>query len=162
DANVADVITDDDNNIYVAGTIDSQVMVTKHTPDGELDGSFGFFGATLADFPSLDESAAISVDSEGNIFVFGNGLLNGTLRGHITSFLSNGGINTSFTANGRKSFTWPDDGAFSVHDGFLSNNESRFYLVGSVYDGAQIDGAIIAVGYNANTIESFGTNGFLD
>lgn len=159
-AAVADVAVDNEDNIYVTGMAEGNILVIKILPDGDFDDDFGFFGATLADFASTDEAAAISVDEAGNIFVFGNGLANGVLRGHISSFLPTGAINTNFTITGRRAFTWPDDGAFSVSDGFLSADESRFYLAGSVFDGSQLDGAIIAVHYESDIIEDFGTDGF--
>lgn len=157
---VSDVTTDEDGNIYVSGMVDENVAVYKVLPDGELDGSFGFFGATLADFPSLDETAALTLDEDGNIYVFGNGLLNGVLRGHITSFMPNGAVNTNFTGNGRRSVTWPDDKAFSVHDGILSSDGSRFYMVGEANDNGDLNGAAVAVDISSNLITEFGENGY--
>lgn len=157
---VSDVTTDEDGNIYVSGMVGENVAVIKVLPDGSLDQTFGFFGATLADFPSLDESAALSLDSDGNIYVFGNGFLGGVTRGHITSFLPSGAINTDFTANGRKSFTWTNNLDFSVHDGLLSSDESRFYLVGEATENGNPKAAAIAVDFSSDLITDFGNNGY--
>lgn len=156
----SDVTTDTDGNIYVSGMAEENVVVYKILPNGEFDSNFGFFGLTWAEFPSVDESAAIEIDEDGNIYVFGNGLLNGVLRGHITSFMPNGAVNTNFTANGRKSFTWPDDKDFSVHAGILSNDASRFYLVGETNLDGDLNGAAIAVDISSDLITDFGTDGF--
>lgn len=157
---VSDVTTDADGNIYVSATVDENVAVYKVLPEGELDDSFGFFGAMLADFPSLDETAAVAVDEDGNIYIFGNGLLNGVLRGHITSFMPNGAVNTNFTGNGRRSVTWPDDKEFSVHDGILSSDGSRFYMVGEANDNGDLNGAAVSVDISSNLITDFGNNGY--
>lgn len=157
---VSDVTTDEDGNIYVSGMVDENVAVFKVLPDGNFDQTFGFFGATLADFPSMDESAALSLDSDGNIYVFGNGFLNGVIRGHITSFLPSGEINTGFTANGRKSFTWPNNKDFNVHDGFLSNDGTRFYLIGETDDDGSLKGAVVAAGFDSDPIPTFAANGY--
>lgn len=162
---VSGVTTDSDGNIYVSATVgivEPNVAVYKVLPNGELDPSFGFFGGTEADFPSNDESSAISLDEDGNIYVFGDGLLGGVLRGHITSFLPNGMINTNFTGNGRKSVTWPGDKAFGVIDGILSADGSRFYLVGHVNEDGIFNAAATAVDISSNLITDFGVNGYAE
>lgn len=159
-----DVTTDGDGNIYISGVSDDNITVTKMLPDGTLDAAFGFFGAASSDFPSTDQSTAITVDEDGNIFVFGYGTLGGTTRGQITSFLPTGAINTGFTANGRKSITWPDDKQFQVSDGLLNAAGDEFYLVGHTEDPEteNMNAAMVAVGTDSNQNMDFATDGWFE
>lgn len=159
-----DVTTDSDGNIYISGVSEDNVVVTKLLPDGSVDANFGFFGAAFAEFPSTDQSTAVTVDDDGNVFVFGYGTLGGVTRGQITSFLPTGAINTDFTANGRKSFTWPDDKQFQVSDGILNNAGDEFYLVGHAEDPdtENKNVAMIAVGTDSNQNMDFAGNGWFE
>lgn len=133
--NLSDIAIDETGHIYMAGALlDDNIVIVKHLPTGEIDDSFGFFGASMFDFPSTDQSTGIDLDSEGNIYVFGYGTLNGTTRGQISTLAPTGAINTDFTANGRKSITWPDDKDFIVSDGLFDEVTSSFYLVGRAVD----------------------------
>jgi uncharacterized delta-60 repeat protein len=164
DMNVSDIHIDGAGNIFMSGFADGDVMVIKFLPNGSLDQFFGFFGATIADFPSEDESLSIDLDEEGNIYVFGRGALNNVIRGHITSFLPNGAMNTDFTANGRKSITWTDNKGFFVNEGMITEDGDKMILVGRV-ENLNIGNANFAaalVQMDSNLDVEFGENGLLE
>lgn len=158
------VTTDNDSNVYISGVSEDNVIVAKLLPDGSLDSEFGFFGAAFADFPSTDQSTALDVDNNGNVFVFGYGELNGTTRGQITSFTTTGEINTNFTGNGRKSITWPDEKIFHVSQGFLNDAGDEFYLVGYAEDPEteNKNTAMVAVGIDSEQNMTFAGDGWFE
>jgi uncharacterized delta-60 repeat protein len=163
-ATATGVTTDAAGNIYISGVFFGDVTVTKLLPNGTPDPDFGLAGITLADFPSEDQSTSIQLDESGNIFVFGQGELNGIVRGQITSFLPTGAPNTSFTANSRKSITWPNDKEFYVSDGILSLDGTHFFLGGHTVNAVsgELNAAMVAVNVNSNQNMNFGLNGWFE
>ncbi|MEM9053278.1 MAG: hypothetical protein AAGC47_14590, partial [Bacteroidota bacterium] len=163
--NVSDVTTDESGNIFVSGTsVDHNVVVFKLLPNGQPDFDFGFLGVATVDFPSTDQTVGLDLDEDGNIYLFGYGTLNGTTRGQITAFTSDGESNSSFTPNSRRSITWPNDKAFFVSGGYFDAAESSFYLSGRTEEdgGGQISTAMVKVGIDSEQDMSFGSDGWLE
>lgn len=160
---VSNIITDEEGAIYISGVLEDNVMALKFLADGGLDQSFGFFGATIAEFPSLDQSVALDLDEAGNIYIFGYGELNQVTRGQVTSFAPNGSINTEFTGNGRKSITWPDGKQFRVNDGLLESSNNKLFLVGRIEDQeGNLNTGAVSIGISSDQDMTFGEEGWLE
>jgi len=162
---VTDMTTDSNQNIYITGVgSDDNIVVVKYLPNGEPDDSFGFFGFNQFDFPSTDQSVAIDLDEEGNVYVMGYGTLNGTMRGHISCLTATGALNTEFTGNSRKSITWPNDKQFYVSDGLFDASTSSFFLVGRAYDSEDnnLNTAAVKIGLNSEQDMSFSEDGWFE
>ena len=165
DLSVSDVKVDDEGNIFLTGTLaDDNIAVMKFLPSGEIDETFGFFGATTLDLPSDDQSVSLDFDENGNIYVFGYGTLNGTTRAHISAFTADGLVNTDFTANGRKSITWSDNKNFFLSDGFYESENSHFYLVGRTAEegSGSLNSAAVKVSIDAEQDMTFDGDGWLE
>jgi len=165
DMDISGIYIDQSGSIYLTGAIENNVIVLKVEADGsDFDQDFGFFGATVADFPSVDRPVAIDMDAAGNIYVFGYGKLNDITRGHVTSFTPTGFKNTGFTANGRKSITWPDDKQFFVSDGLIHSSNQKIYLSGRTRNPntGGLNTAAVAIDLNAQQDMNFGQNGWME
>ncbi len=162
---VTGIQVDESRSIFLSGGIEDNVLAVKGLPDGSgFDHTFGFFGAAIADFPSVDRSVCIDFDTDGNVYVFGYGELNGVIRGHVTAFTSTGEKNSDFTANGRKSITWPDDKEFLVSDGLIHSGNQKIYLSGSTRnpDTEALNTAAVAITLAAEQDMNFGQGGWLE
>ena len=156
------MVVDNEGNIYISGMFNGNITVTKLLPDGEPDESFNGFGLALIESASTDESASLALDEEGNIFVFGNEFVNGTTNALIIALQPNGSLLSSFNLTGRRSYPLGSGDNFSVSDGIISADGSRFYLAGMINNEGLLNCAIMATSPNGNLLESFSEDGVLE
>ena len=80
------------------------ILLTRYTPDGALDSSFGDNGRSVVDLGSAEQVAAVAIDGEGRILVAGNTFANTDLYNindiFVARFDVDGQLDTTFGADG--------------------------------------------------------------
>ena len=97
--------------IVVAGHTDlfgdEDFAITRYRRNGALDGSFGANGTAIADFVGDDDQARdLAIDSQGRVVVVGVEDLGGSGDVAVARFRPGGGLDSSFSGNGKASFNF--------------------------------------------------------
>jgi uncharacterized delta-60 repeat protein len=104
------VALESDGRILVAGSTEtgpdqqsSDFALTRYTPDGSLDTTFGSGGRVVTDFAGgLDQARAILIQPDGRIVVAGfAGKSSGGSGGALARYNSDGSPDPSFGSSGR-------------------------------------------------------------
>ena len=133
-----------DNSIialgYVFDGITTQFAVTKYTPSGMLDGTFGTGGIAITPVGSKAQASSVTVQPDNFIVVAGTSLVNNFARWTLVRYNSSGtpdptfgtgGVVTSSLLNGSvaNSITLQNDGKIIV-GGYINGNFGPFFAVG--------------------------------
>jgi|GEM_PF-2099863 len=111
---VDDTITDvlamaalQDGKLVLAGYVDDNIALVRHTITGPLDNTFSSDGKVEIAVPNMTDARAtgIAIAGNGDIFVTGYGVtdgnfLAGTYHGFIAKLTSNGALDLSWGTNG--------------------------------------------------------------
>ncbi len=167
-----DIITLDNDSLLIlsnAGhidtTFDNDVVLTKLTPNGEIDTEYGNNGHTRFDFPELDHSIADEMLklADGSIMVLGSGYSYDNteyLPTCITHVLTNGQIDSTFGDYGTK--VLPFAGFQDFPNSIEQDASGRILISGSTLDTGHLhsDVPVIArMDINGNLDQSFGEGG---
>ncbi|MEZ4808108.1 MAG: T9SS type A sorting domain-containing protein [Flavobacteriales bacterium] len=112
---VAAMAVQPDGKVILAGYIDDNIALLRHTADGPLDVAFSTDGRVVSNVPGgiEDKASALAVAQDGSIFVAGTVLLdNGQnqRRGFVGKYLQNGDLDLGWGTNGFIMLHWGGSG----------------------------------------------------
>ncbi len=146
------VVVQSGDQIVTAGERDGNFVLTRYTPTGSLDATFGSGGSAVADFGQPDDAAyALTESPDGKLVAAGGS------AGHfaVARFTLTGVADTTFAQGGRQLFAVDDDsdglGAVAVQ------RDGKVVAVGA--RGAAV--AVIRLNSNGEADPGFSADGLL-
>ena len=152
------VIQPGDGKIVVTGTVDSNVVLVRYTPDGDVDTSFGQSGVTITDLGSDDFANAIALTGDGQILVAGHTLgSGGNLDFVLARYSVDGALDRSFGTDGivKTGFGGGDDFA----EGLTVESDGRIVVVGRATSSTILDMAVARYHADGTLDAGFGAGG---
>ncbi len=146
-----------DQKIVVAGTYGSNTdwVVTRYLPSGQLDPTFGVSGVQIFNFGfSYEECFAVAVQPDGKLLLGGQG--NGDYA--LLRLLPNGQPDATFNSTGRVSFSF-GAGNGSTINRILVQPDGKIVATGFAYSGTSFDFAAARFLPSGAVDAAFGTAG---
>jgi uncharacterized delta-60 repeat protein len=152
------VIQPSDGKIVVAGTVDSDVVLVRYTPDGDVDTAFGQSGVTITDLGNDDFANGVALTADGQVLVAGHTLgSGGNLDFALARYRADGALDQSFGTDGivKTDIGGGDDFA----EGLTVDTDGRIVVVGRATSSTILDMAVARYHGDGTLDTGFGDNG---
>jgi uncharacterized delta-60 repeat protein len=140
----------------------TQIGLTRYTPAGKLDTTFGTKGSTITNFsPFTFQPFAFALEPNGKILVAGTvgGTASGVLQFGLAQFTTNGKLDTTFGTDGVATTNFV--AGLDAPDAFLLQPNGQILMGGFKDGGKKTPGSLSLVRFNSNGAldPNFGTAG---
>jgi uncharacterized delta-60 repeat protein len=140
----------------------TQIGLTRYTPAGKLDKTFGTKGSTITNFSSFTfQPFAFALEPNGKILVAGTvgGSASGVLEFGLAQFTANGVLDTTFGTDGVAMTNFV--AGLDAPDAFLLQPNGQILMGGFKDGGRHTSGSLSLVRFNSNGAldQTFGTGG---
>jgi uncharacterized delta-60 repeat protein len=140
----------------------TQIGLTRYTPAGKLDKTFGTKGSTITNFSSFTfQPFAFALEPNGKILVAGTvgGSASGVLEFGLAQFTANGVLDTTFGTDGVAMTNFV--AGLDAPDAFLLQPNGQILMGGFKDGGRHTSGSLSLVRFNSNGAldPTFGTGG---
>ena len=149
-----EVLVQPDGKIVTAGhgNLNLDFMVSRLTPDGSPDASFGTAGNAGVNFGGFETGQAAALQADGKIVVAGSTTLGGNSDFAVARFNANGSLDASFFEDGTKTVDYA--GADTARDVLVQPN-GKIVVVGS----GGVLGDVMVTRLNTDGSNDLGFNG---
>jgi len=148
-----------ENGQEVNGFADTDILLARYLPDGQLDTSFGHQGiVTNATSTALSQVTGMLEQADGKLLVYGvHSEVSAYRKGMVVRYLPDGRLDTSFANGGVLTL---DLGSLGDQvNAAIQQADGKIVIAGSGNNGAGTDFALARIHDNGSLDTSFGTNG---
>ena len=148
-----------ENGTEVNGFADTDILLARYLPDGQLDTSFGHQGiVTNATSSALSHVTGMLEQADGKLLVFGvHSEVSAYRKGMLVRYLPDGRLDASFADGGVLTL---DLGSLGDQvNAAIQQSDGKIVIAGSGNNGAGTDFALARLHDNGTLDASFGTNG---
>ncbi len=165
-----DVALQADGKIVAAGmklgTYDLDFLVSRYTPAGIPDATFGVNGQVTLVFQggtsgTNDEIEALAIQPDGKIVVAGRAHNSSKSEWVVMRFLPNGSLDTSFDRDGKLTTTFGNKTSTPAPYAVVLQPDGKILVAGNVYGGttSRTDFAVVRYNADGSLDQTFGQGG---
>ena len=150
-----------ENGQEVNGLADTDILLARYLPDGQLDTSFGHQGiVTTATSTALSRVSGLLEQADGKLLVYGvHSDVSAYDKGMLVRYLPDGQLDTTFADNGV--LTLPLGSTGDQINAAIQQADGNIVIAGSSNNGAGTDFALARIHSDGTLDTSFGNNGIV-